>query len=187
MYLEDAVHSVRVAGRDSLLYPRFRQTYEEAFPPSERRSESAQDAAFADVRYHLDTWHDGTKFIGFLAWWDFTAYRYVEHLAVSSEARSGGYGKRIMRRWLDQTAQPVYLEIEQVVDELTRRRLEFYLRLGFHETPFRHIQPPYQADENGNSDEGVAMQVLSWPYGITGADHAAFLETLHAEVWNSIK
>lgn len=151
------MHSVRITGEDSLLFPQFWQTYEDSFPLPERRSRASQRAAFADPVYRLDAWMDGTKFVGFMGWWEYGDFRYIEHLAVSATARSGGYGKKIMRRWMDSSSTPVYLEIEEVVDELTERRLGFYRRLGFEETPFTHLQPPYQTGEQPEEADPLSL------------------------------
>lgn len=169
---------VRITGSESPLYARFMDVYEASFPYDERRSPAAQAAAFAHPRYRLHAWLDGTRFAGLMGWWDFDAFRYIEHVAVAPEARSSGYGGRIMRRWMDMAKTPVYLEIEKVVDEITARRREFYKRLGFADTGMQHKQPPYQGD-----GPGVPLQVLSWPLAIDKAEYERFAALLFGDVW----
>lgn len=173
--------SVRIPDEKSPLYDKVRQVAEASFPPSERRGPRAQAAVFADSRYRLDAWLDGTRLVGFMGWWDFGGFRYIEHVAVAPEARSGGYGGKIVTAWMRQGDTPVYLEIEQVVDEITRRRLGFYQRLGFIETPMTHVQPPYQG-----AGAGVPMQVLSWPVALTDREYERFSKLLFHEVWADI-
>ena len=175
------MHSVRIQSATDALYPRFRQACDASFPANERRGPEAQDAAFADPRYRLDIWLDGDSFIGFMGWWDFGDFRYVEHVAVAPELRSGGYGKKLLRAWMNSAPTPVWLEIEEVVDEPTRRRLGFYKRLNFMENPGVHMQPPYQG--NGG---GVPLQVLSWPDGLDQAQHKRFIDLLHKDVWANL-
>lgn len=165
----------------SPLYGDFLATAEEAFPPSERRDAGAQAAAFADERYRLEAWLEGGRFIGFLAWWDFEAFRYIEHLAVAAKERSGGYGGAMVRAFISRAARPVYIEIEEPVDTVTRKRLAFYRRLGFKENPGVHVQPPYQ--QGPGADKGVPMQVLTWPEAIDGQEHKRLLALLRRDVW----
>lgn len=172
------MHSERIHDAKSPWGDAFWAAYEASFPADERRTPASQAAALADSRYRLDAWTDNGTFIGFMAWWDFGAYRYIEHIAIAPEARSGGYGKRVLQTWMGQADTPVYLEIEKVVDEHTRRRLAFYTRLGFLETPMEHEQPPYQG-----AGRPVPMQTLSWPEQMTPAQYTDFFRTLHTVVW----
>lgn len=180
-----SLHSRPIEGFSSPYYADFAAAYEFSFPPSERRTRAAQAAAFADPRYRLECWRDQGAFIGFMGWWDFGAYRYIEHVAVAPGARSGGYGSRILLTWRDADPRPVYLEIEEPRDELTRRRLAFYQRLDFVENPGVHMQPFYQPGADGEQEDasGVPMQALSWPGRLSSKEHKEFLHTLRSVVW----
>lgn len=172
------MNAVRIEGVNSPLYQKFLDIYEASFPESERRDVAGQAAAFADPRYRLDAWLDGTRFVALMGWWDFGDFRYIEHVAVAPSARSGGYGGRVLQSWLKQSPRPVYLEIEEVTDEMTARRRNFYLRLGFAATPFHHLQPAYQGE-----GPPVAMQVLTWPEAIDAKEHERFFALLEGQVW----
>lgn len=170
----------RIVNDHSPHYPAFRAANDASFPDNEKRDDALQAAALANPRYHLDAWLDGDAFVGFMGWWDFDDYRYIEHIAVAPGARSGGYGRAIVQRWLSQSATPVYLEIEKVVDALTTRRLNFYLRLGFVTTPMQHEQPAYRGGAP------VPLQVLSWPEELTREQYDRFFAALHNEVWTGL-
>ena len=172
------MHSVRIENEHSPYFARFWATYEDSFPPSERRARAAQTALFERPEFRLDAWLEGSAFLGFMAWWDFGDYRYVEHVAVSPEARSGGNGGKILRTWMNKDPRPVYLEIEEPVDDVTRRRLGFYQRLGFLRSEHRHIQPPYQA-----GFDPAPMLVLSWPDMIAPEQYARLIRMLRTDVW----
>ena len=102
--------------------------YQDSFPRNERRSLSHQQTAFQSVRYHMEIFTEQDKFIGLIGYWTFNEYVYVEHLAVNPALRSGGYGSRIVSKFLSSTNRTIILEIEQVTDNLTARRLRFYER-----------------------------------------------------------
>lgn len=175
------LQAVRILNANSPQYPDFQKACAASFPLNERRSEAAQRAALRDPRYRLDAWLDDGRFIGFMGWWDFVSCRYIEHVAIAPESRSGGYGKSVLEQWLGSSTKPVLLEIEEPVDDLTRRRLGFYQRLGFTEVPGTHAQPNYQ----GGGPEPL-MQVLSWPGPVSEQQRLEFVELLHREVWSSL-
>lgn len=172
------MHSVRVAGADSPLFARLWQIYEASFPPSERRGLAAQTRLFNNARYRLDAWLATGAMVGLIAWWEYDTYRYIEHLATAPESRDQGYGASILRTWMESDPSPVYIEIEEVADTLTARRLGFYKRLGFMETPYRTLQPPYQ-----KGFAPVRMQVLSWPEAISAAQFTTLVQSLQSEIW----
>lgn len=174
--------TVRIHNAASPQYSSFHKAYVSSFPKNERRGEASQRAAFRDPRYRLDAWLDGDDFIGFMDWWDFASFRYLEHVAVSPEFRSAGYGGRILRQWLAASEMPVLLEIEDVVDGPTRRRLDFYQRLGFSLTAGAHTQPVYQG-----SGPAPVMRTLSWPSPISECQRRDFISLLHSEVWADLR
>lgn len=174
--------AIRIPDEHSPYFEAAWQTYVASFPSNERRERAGQAALLANPEYRLDAWLDNGRFVGLMAWWDFGDYRYVEHVAVHPDCRSGGYGGKILSTWMAAGERPVYLEIEVPVDEATQRRRGFYMRLGFVDSGLRHLQPPY--DGQG---EDVPMSVLSWPGPITPETHAAFLHTLHSKVWRDVK
>lgn len=173
--------SIHIQDETSPFFAEALEVYRASFPPNERRTLAGQTQLFHSPKYRLDAWVGKQHFIGIMAWWDFDEYRYVEHLAVHPDSRSGGYGAKLMHDWLSWDERPVYLEIEEPVDELTKRRRGFYQRLGFVQNPGRHLQPPY----DGKGD-GVPMVVLSRPGAISQAQHESLLTNLHTQVWVDI-
>ena len=66
----------------------------------------------------------------------FGSYRYIEHFAVHQGLRGRGYGSEILNAFLRSTSKIVLLEIDPFVDSVSRARLRFYRKCGFHENPF---------------------------------------------------
>lgn len=85
--------------------------------------------------------------IGFISWWEFPDFHYVEHLATTPQIRGKGAGKAIIDI-LKQIATNIVLEVEPPTDTLTTRRIRFYQRMGFTLCPQDYIQPPYRKDGN---------------------------------------
>ncbi|MDL2255841.1 GNAT family N-acetyltransferase [Parabacteroides sp. OttesenSCG-928-K15] len=139
---------IKPKGINDPLLDKVEATYNDSFPPVERRD-------FSLVRNLLETEPDFTllslywqdEYAGFITYWDLGGFLYVEHFALDPSARNGGVGSKAMQIFLSESELPVILEVEMPTDELSRRRIGFYERLGFvlDNTPYQ--QPPYRPDE----------------------------------------
>lgn len=166
---------------DSTQHPMFSAAWElycHSFPRNERRSLAHQQTAFRSEHYRMEIFTEQDKFVGLIGYWTFNEYVYVEHLAVNPALRSGGYGSRIVSKFLSSTNRTIILEIEQVTDNLTARRLRFYERLGFRINPYDHIQPLYHEDD----PVGFHLTILSYPDPITPELYAQFDQELRTTV-----
>lgn len=133
------------------LYPVFKELYGISFPIFEQRTEAQQDKAFSSLQYRLVAYQEEDTFLGFISYWEFDTYIYVEHLAVNQSIRGKGYGSIILNKFIADTRKIVLLEIEPVIDEVSAARLRFYQKCGFHENGYKHIHPPYRAEFKGHS------------------------------------
>lgn len=127
--------------------------YTLAFPQEERRPWTSIDemAAFmaAHPQMHLRIIENDLAFAGFMVYWHLSPLvQYVEHLATLPEMRGNGLGAKLIESLTSIPETHVILEVEPPVDELTRRRIGFYRRLGFtlHDT-IPYVQPPYCAGQ----------------------------------------
>lgn len=65
--------------------------------------------------------------------------------------------------------KPVILEIDQPVDEISRRRQAFYKRAGFATNSHAHVHPLYCPENPGH-----ALVVMARPHPLTKGEYAAF-------------
>lgn len=68
-------------------HPRFGEVwhlYQNSFPLCEQRTLDHQITAFKADRFHLDVYLDGETLVGFIGYWDFDDYLYIEHYAINS-------------------------------------------------------------------------------------------------------
>ncbi|MDR0954403.1 MAG: GNAT family N-acetyltransferase [Rikenellaceae bacterium] len=150
---------IRIESAENPYFKKVWEVYGYSFPLYEQRTLEHQLTAFKSNIYHMDAYFDGERLLGFIAYWVFPAYVYIEHYAMALEERGKGHGTRILTAFLEQMAgRIVVLEIDPVVDEVSTHRLSFYQRLGFLESPFRHQCPSYQPD----AVEGE-LWVLTYP------------------------
>lgn len=115
------------------------------FPPEEYRdlkelrSYTDQNQLFKN---HLI--YDDNKVVGFITYWQFDQFYYVEHFAIDPQLRNGGYGEKVLKHLQTELHQPIVLEVEHPTDELSTRRIKFYERNGFVLWTADYEQPPYK-------------------------------------------
>jgi ribosomal protein S18 acetylase RimI-like enzyme len=144
-----------------------RRLYESSFPVDERRCfNDVVRLAETEPAFHADIYstegHDGV--VGFVFYWHFAPFLYVEHFAVCENLRGQGHGRAVFRDFLTRSDRPVILEVERPEDETSRRRIRFYERLGLTRSDVPYMQPPYGPDRQpvplalmscGNFDLGM--------------------------------
>lgn len=144
------MQTIKLVGISHPLYPAFKDVYAVSFPVFEQRSELQQEQAFMSPYYHLNCYTDRGIFIGFVAYWEFEKYIYVEHFAIHQNLRGQGYGSVVLKDLTNKAGKRVLLEIDPVMDDISAARLRFYQACGFFENPFSHIHPPYCKDYSGH-------------------------------------
>lgn len=111
---------------------------EEYRPLEELRLMTDREPAF----YNNIVLH-GLEPVGLLTYWDLGCFYYGEHFAIDPGMRNGGYGRAAME-WLCARVTPLVLEVEMPEEEMARRRIGFYQRLGFQLWNNDYLQPPYR-------------------------------------------
>lgn len=152
---------------------------EASFPVSEIRTYSGQRALLANPNYHLFAEKDEEgRTLAFLAAWEFPELRFVEHIAVNPEVRSGGIGKKLMNSYIGRSDKPVLLEVEPPDGELEQRRIGFYERLGFYLNPYNYVQPPLRT---GQAE--LPLRIMTHPEPVSSKQFQRFREILYTEVY----
>ena len=124
------------------------ELYESAFPAEERRStEEWKRYALERSEFHLHAIHNEEhQCCGFISFWEFEDFAYVEHFALHKSVRGRGIGSQVFRTMLDRFEKRdliTLLEVEPPTNELTRSRIRFYEHIGMYLLPYDYIQPPY--------------------------------------------
>lgn len=133
------------------------QTYTAAFPSVERRDiPLLVDLLDGKSGFCSFAFSDEGVYIGFMHFWEFPSFIYLEHFAIAPEARQKGYGGGAIRWLLDRVADtPLLLEVELPIDDDTRRRISFYERHGLHLLDTPYLQPPYR-----ETDEELPLRLM---------------------------
>jgi ribosomal protein S18 acetylase RimI-like enzyme len=150
------IHQIR-DGEDRY-FAEFWKIYSASFPLNERRVSNQQTDVFKKQEYQFDSYLLDNHVIGFIAYWTTADFIYIEHLAIAPEIRRKGLGSAILKPFIEKEPIPVILEIEPIINNLTRRRLKFYESLGFVQYAHPHYQPPYHI-----SDQPLHLVILTYP------------------------
>lgn len=137
---------IRIQSPENIYMQEIFELYSATFPKNQRRTESEFKALLADDDFfHCNAVVMNQELVGFLNYWYFEDFIFVEHIAVEPPLRGHKLGEKIISLVRKTTELPLVLEVEKAEDfEWGQRRIEFYQRIGFRILPFDYSQPPYQ-------------------------------------------
>lgn len=142
---------IRLSDTASPQYRDFETLYAKSFPIFEQRTQEQQAIALASSQYHLNFYYEDKIFIGFIAYWQFELYNYVEHFAIHDMHRGRGYGAQLLNSFIGEQSRQIVLEIDPIIDEISAARWRFYERCGFSQNNYSHTHPPYREGYLGHS------------------------------------
>ncbi len=160
--------------------------YNDSFPAVERRKFENVEVLLgrADVPFNMIAAIEDNELLGFLSYWEFDGFRYVEHFAVNEKHRGKGIGSSIMEYFINECDKiPIILEVEIPESGVgARRRVDFYMRHGFIIWRLvKYIQPPYD-----DGSETVEMSLMT--LGVNSNVKVAQMgEILKREVYKRIE
>ena len=158
----------RITDAEHTMYAEALRLYDESFPLHERRERPSQESILRDPDYSFDLIFDSDEFIGLALFWEKAGFIYIEHLCILPEKRNMHYGEMTLNA-LKKRGSVIILEIDPPVDDISRRRMAFYERCGFHENSFHHIHPPYH-----NGFRGHELMIMSYPEAISDRIYEEF-------------
>lgn len=162
------MHFIRITSSNDPMYHSAIELYSQSFPPHEQRREKSQQEIMSHDDYHFNLIYDDTLFVGCILCWETAEFIYVEHLYISSELRNRKYGQRTLEE-LKKQNKTIILEIDPILDDISKRRKGFYERVGFKANPFLHIHPPYHKENLGHE-----LIIMSCPKEIPEALYQRF-------------
>ncbi|MCM1152533.1 MAG: GNAT family N-acetyltransferase [Muribaculum sp.] len=164
-------------------YPQFLKIYNEAFPPDERRAYDDEKDLERFIGGHHAKFHgfsvkDGDLYLGFLTYWTFKDYVYIEHFAVSPEHRGKNIGRKMLHYLFEEVSPDVLIEVERPDSDDAQRRIRFYEQNGFRvRGGFNYVQPPYSEGKN-------PVPMLLMTHGDVKLKSKADIKEMLREVYN---
>lgn len=160
-------------------FEKFYALLEASFPQGELRTKSAfRELCERSRFYKIFTLFKGSELIALFTVWEFEDFSFGDHFAVSPSARCGGIGTQLLTEVTKNCLSPFVLEVELPEDELSMRRLNFYLRNGFNKNPQEYMLPPMQ-----EGFEAIPMNILSYPTLIDESDFDKTKDVIYKEVY----
>lgn len=157
-----------------------RETYVNAFPPGERRDFTLTRSFIEDnPYYHLQVVYLSGQYAGFISFWQFEKFIFAEHFAINPVLRNQGIGAQIMKELQRLGDRSIVLEVEEPEDELTRRRVDFYIRLGFTLDTHYYEQPPYR-----KGDLYIPMKLMAYGELDLATSFSEVKKTLYREIYH---
>ncbi len=160
----------------------FQTVYEKmeaAFPYEERRDFLDQKECLEKKYFNFFEIFDGESPVGFISPWFFEDFVYIEHLAIDSDKRNGGYGSKTIEKIKEFYKKPIILEAEAPETEQQIKRIKFYERLGFKVNSYPYTQPSY------HGGDGVPLKILSYPDYLSQKDFENFVLVTKINVYNA--
>lgn len=167
-----------VSGQHPLL-DRIEITYVSSFPEVERRQfRLVRDLIEANPFFNMYSLMKADVFVGFISVWEFENFSYIEHFAIDESARNGGIGAIVLNHFISAANTPIVLEVELPVDEMSKRRIGFYERLGFTLDTHVYYQPSYERTQ----DASIEMRLMS----IGGIDLSNMFEEVKLQIYAEV-
>lgn len=162
-------------------FDEFYDLLEEAFPFVERKTKAC---LFLDVKnsnnfYPCFICDDDNNKIGLISYWNFGDFIFAEHLAIFKNLRNKTLGTQAFSEFLKSFDIPIIFEVEKPYDELSKRRIDFYKRIGIIFNDFSYFQPSYHG-----GDDCVPMLIASYPKPINKNDYNYYTKIIKKNVYN---
>ena len=155
--------------------------YEEAFPVYERRTSKAQSRLLENPNYKFDVFIEKNVFIGFIMWWNFKDFQYIDHFAVTKSKRNSGYGAKIVKDFKKSSFKPILLEVELPNSPINKRRIKFYERIGFKLNLHEYKVPSFIDDSK------IDLLVMTYPKFISKQNLSEFVSNNHPIIFSLFK
>lgn len=168
------IHFQSCCSKEDTYFIALYDLYVNSFPENERRSYEGFVQLFEKQNsFHCTVLMHENQFVGFLTFWEFSHFVYIEHFAVSSQQRGQSLGSKTLKQFMKSISKPIVLEVELPESDIAKRRISFYERLGFFVCDHSYMQPPYD-----KSKESVPMLLMCSDEG--------FLEKKFEEIRNTL-
>lgn len=169
---------LRVSPAGSKLWDQVWRLYTDSFPEYERRRISSHARACEDGQFNTCIAVDNGNLLALLFYWKYDEYVYIEHIAVLPALRGRNIGSSLLAEFITQNKdKKIILEIDPPVDDISKRRLAFYERIGFRNDEYSYIHPSYT--KNGQKHE---LHILTYPESITEEEFGKFKQFMEERV-----
>lgn len=155
--------------------------YETSFPIEERRTKKNQSIIMSKANYNFEIIMHEEDFLGFLLWWSFDDLRFIEHFAICQNQRSNGFGKIILKKFMQRNQLPIILELDIPDQIIKQKRIKFYQHAGFHLNLHFYQQPALHKNY-----PALTLYLMSFPNPMSVNDIKHFTKSYHPIIYPKI-
>lgn len=139
---------IQVIHPDNSLWTDCCSIYINSFPIDERRESDQLEALQGSPGYTFYAIKKDSMLCGILEKWSFSHFYFIEHIAIIPVMQNKGIGSFVLSNMLKRSDKPVILEAEVPFDEVSEKRIDFYMMAGFTVLNIDYTQPPYYPGKN---------------------------------------
>lgn len=154
-----------------IFYPLLKTT----FPENELIPIHHHQKMFSRINFYGRQYHD---FSAFIIGYQFEDYLFLELFMVQKQLRNQGIGQNFLKEILKEANTPIILEVEHPTNDITKRRIAFYERLGFHLNICDYKMPIFD-EEHG----GVPLYLMSYPNKLTEREIIEYYSKIYKDVY----
>lgn len=165
-------------------YPKFLNLYNDVFPHNQRRLYEDEKHLDNFIRmkggkFNAFSIKDGGLYLGFLSYWTFEGYVYIEHFAIDPAHRGKNIGRMMLNHLFKEVSPNVLLETEPGDTPEAQRRIHFYEENNFTiRKEFNYTQPSY----GGKGQTSVPMLLMT--HGHVNLHNINSIKDMLQEVYN---
>ncbi len=123
-------------------------SYEITFPQDERRNKTQFQALFKNPKVKVFSIVDQKENVGYLVTWLIEDFYYIEHFEVFESFRNRKLGSSVLTSFAGLHPHLILESEPANLNEIAKRRIDFYQRNGFEIIDKNYTQPPYEAGKN---------------------------------------
>ncbi|MFV0254665.1 MAG: GNAT family N-acetyltransferase [Erysipelotrichaceae bacterium] len=150
---------------------------EECFPEVEYRPYQQQKDLLLKENYHIYTIEKSIK--GFIAFWEFSNFVYVEHLAIRVNYQGQKLGSKILKELKTLTKKTIILEVELPTNSIAKRRVKFYEKNGLFLNDYDYTMPALT-----KSKSALPLAIMSSQRKLTEDEFIDVKQQLYTLVYN---
>lgn len=125
------VNLIRITEPTDIRLQKLIPLYKEAFPEEERRNiEQLERLIREKTEMYFNAIETDGVLAGLFIYWDMQDFYYLEHLAVFTSMRNLKVGQQVLDYIAEHLDGTRLLEVEPTTDEMTTRRVNYYVVTG---------------------------------------------------------
>lgn len=144
-----------------------------------RRSKKGLVSAMSNNCFSANYILNNGKIVGYIDFWEFDKFIFIEHLAILSELRNRGIGTNFLKNFISSTSKDIIFEIESPDNIVSQHRVNFYKGFGFVFNEINYIKPSYHGGEHG-----VPLKIMSYKVPLKSQVLQEYIKTVYLYVYN---